>query len=157
MRHVELEATVRAAGARQVFDAVIHWERYPDLAPHVRTTTVHEAGRDGGSSSWELYFRSGLLRWTEEETFAPDALLIAFRQTEGDFEEFSGQWQLCQRGDDVTVRFDADFSFGIPSLEGILDPIAERIVKETVAWALKGMFESVDLPGQLELLDTPKG
>jgi len=53
------------------------------------------------------------------------------------------------------LRFQADFDFGIPSLEGILDPIAERVIKETVAWVVVGMFDVVRLADQEELIPIP--
>ncbi|WP_105970692.1 type II toxin-antitoxin system RatA family toxin [Streptomyces geranii] len=141
MRHVELHALVRLASAEDVFTTVPRWERYPELAPHVRSTEVHATLPEPvGSSSWELHFRSGLLRWTEEDTFLPDLLEIRFRQTDGDFDSFEGVWTLRQEGPDVSVVFRADFDFGIPSLASILDPIAERVIRETVAWAVSGLF-----------------
>ncbi|MFE1346177.1 type II toxin-antitoxin system RatA family toxin [Streptomyces sp. NPDC058757] len=149
MRHVELHALVRDASAEEVFRTVPRWERYPELAPHVRSTEVHATLPEAvGSSSWELHFRSGLLRWTEQDTFLPDRLEIRFEQTDGDFDGFEGVWTLRQEGPDVSVVFTADFDFGIPSLASILDPIAERVIRETVAWALTGFF-----PGRT-VLDT---
>jgi ribosome-associated toxin RatA of RatAB toxin-antitoxin module len=141
MRHVELHALVRLASADEVFAAVPRWERYPELAPHVRSAKVHATlPQPVGSSSWELHFRSGLLRWTEEDTFLPDRLEIRFEQTDGDFDSFEGVWTLRQEGPDVSVVFSAEFDFGIPSLASILDPIAERVIRETVAWAVTGFF-----------------
>jgi ribosome-associated toxin RatA of RatAB toxin-antitoxin module len=147
MRHVELNLRVPAEPALTVFEAVSRWERYPELAPHVNATTVH-TGRPAatGSSSWELHFRSGLLRWTEHDEFREDDLEIHFEQTDGDFDSFTGTWTLRQDGEDVDVRFAADIDFGIPSLEGILDPIAERVIAETVAWAVTGLFPRTALP-----------
>ncbi|BAC69997.1 cyclase [Streptomyces avermitilis] len=154
MRHVELEALIPAEQATTVFDSVRRWERYPDLAPHVKQTTVHATyPAEDASSSWELHFRSGLLRWTEDDVFVPERGEIRFEQSDGDFDSFTGTWTLTQQGDDVAVRFDADFDFGIPSLEGILDPIAERVIKETVAWALTGLFPAVRLSGGVELTE----
>ncbi|MFJ9520393.1 type II toxin-antitoxin system RatA family toxin [Kitasatospora sp. NPDC101801] len=148
MRHVELDAVVRNDKAEDVFTAVAKWERYPELAPHVRATTVHSTLPEPvGSSSWELHFRSGLLRWTETDTFHQDRLEIHFEQTDGDFDSFVGRWVLRQDGADVAVHFEADFDFGIPSLEGILDPIAERVIKETVAWAVTGLFADTAVLG----------
>ncbi|WP_063829518.1 type II toxin-antitoxin system RatA family toxin [Streptomyces violens] len=146
MRHVTVEALIPDVPAEAVFDAVLHFERYPELTPHVRSAVVHE-GPPGpqGSSSWELYFRSGLLRWTESETYDRERLHIAFRQTEGDFDELSGSWLLRQAGPDCALRFDAGFCFGIPSMAGILDPIAARVIEETVGWAVNGMFAGVRL------------
>ncbi|WP_327331626.1 SRPBCC family protein [Streptomyces anulatus] len=152
MRHVELNATVRSEKALTVYDSVLRWERYAELAPHVRSTTVHATyPADRCSSSWELHFRSGLLRWTEDDRFDRDRLEIHFEQSDGDFDHFTGAWRIAQDGDDVAVRFEADFDFGIPSLEGILDPIAERVIKETVAWAVTGLFPRTELGDDLDL------
>jgi len=155
MRRVELEAVVRSTAPQDVFDQVVCFERYAALAPHVQSATVHE-GPPGptGRSSWELHFRSGLLRWTETERFDRAALRIEFRQDEGDFDEFSGVWPLAEDGGDCLVRFHADFDFGIPSLAGILDPIAERVIAGTIAWVLVGMFPRVDLLTGADLLST---
>ncbi|MDH6110605.1 ribosome-associated toxin RatA of RatAB toxin-antitoxin module [Kitasatospora sp. MAP12-15] len=152
MRHVELNALVRSDRAEDVFAAVLRWERYPELAPHVRATTVHSTLPEPvGSSSWELHFRSGLLRWTEADHFFTDLLQIRFEQTDGDFDSFVGRWEVRQDGDDVEVHFEADFDFGIPSLEGILDPIAERVIRETVAWAVTGLFADTAILGDVEI------
>lgn len=143
MRQVTLDALVRGVPAGYVFQQVIKFEHYPTLAPHVQSTTVHATlPEPAGSSSWELHFRSGLLRWTERDEFHPAELRLDFTQTEGDFDEFSGHWQLSQQGDDTLVSFRCEFDFGIPSLEGILDPIAERVIRETVAWAVTGLHDS---------------
>lgn len=148
MRHVELRVRVPSTAAETVYDQVMRWEKYPELAPHVNSTEVHAAWPEPEcSSSWELHFRSGLLRWSERDDFRRDALEIGFEQAEGDFDSFSGTWSLQQDGEDTLVSFVADFDFGIPSLEGILDPIAERVIRETVAWAVTGLFPDSVLPG----------
>ena len=156
MRGVELEALIRATPPERVFDAVLRFDRYPALAPHVRSTTVHATVPEPvGRSSWALHFRSGLLRWTEEEHFHRDALRLEFAQVSGDFEEFGGCWTFTADGADTRLHFRADFDFGIPSLEGILDPIAERVIKETVAWAVAGLFDGVRLEDHFELVPSP--
>jgi ribosome-associated toxin RatA of RatAB toxin-antitoxin module len=152
MRHVELDAVVLGENARTVFESVARFDRFPKLAPHVSSTTVHGTLPDAkGSSSWELHFRSGLLRWTEEDRFLQDELEIRFEQEDGDFDVFEGTWALSQEGENVVVHFEVDFDFGIPSLEGILDPIAERVIKETVAWAVTGLFDRTELRSAVEL------
>jgi len=88
---VELAAVIRNTPAETVFDRIVRFDRYPDLAPHLQSTTVHATVPEPvGSSSWELHFRSGLLRWTEEERFRKDELTVDFEQLSGDFDEFSG-------------------------------------------------------------------
>lgn len=156
MRRVVLEALIPATPAEAVFDRVVHFERYPELAPHVQSTTVHRTlPEPTGQSYWELHFRSGLLRWTEEETFLREELRITFTQLDGDFDELTGEWTLRQVGPDTELRFAADFDFGIPSLAGILDPIAERVIAETIAWVLVGLFEDVRLDTRIDLSAAP--
>ncbi|HEV2343182.1 MAG TPA: SRPBCC family protein [Actinocrinis sp.] len=158
MRRVELDAVVAATPAETVFENVVRFERYPDLAPHVQSAKVHQSlPEPTGRSSWELHFRSGLLRWSETESFDREALRIVFEQDAGDFDSFTGTWSITRQGADTAVRFEADFDFGIPSLEGILDPIAERVIRETVAWALVGLFEHVDFAGTVELAPAAGG
>ncbi len=150
MRRVELDAVVPDELAAVVFENVVRFDRYPDLTPHVQSAVVHRTLPDvEGGSSWELHFRSGLLRWSERERFDADALRIEFEQTTGDFDSFTGCWQLRQDGSACAVHFQADFDFGIPSLEGILDPIAERVIKETVAWAVVGMFDGAEVTADI--------
>ncbi len=144
MRALELEAHISDVPADVVYGRIARFDRFPELAPHVQSTTVHQTLPEPiGSSSWELEFRSGLLRWTESDRFTPDEFRIDFEQTDGDFDEFVGYWQLTPQGSDTQLTFRVDFDFGIPSLEGILDPIAERVIKETVAWAVIGMHDNV--------------
>lgn len=146
MRRVQLRAIIPTTRPEVVFDDIVRFDRYPDLAPHVQSTTVHRTLPEPvGRSSWELHFRSGLLRWEEQERFLRDDLRVEFDQTDGDFDSFTGYWQLRPDADGCELRFVADFDFGIPSLEGILDPIAERVIKETVAWVVVGLFEQVSL------------
>lgn len=148
MRRVELDAVVRSVAAETVFANVIQFSRYPDLAPHIASAIVHQTvPGPTGRSSWELRFRSGLLRWTECERFLREELRVEFEQTSGDFEDFAGCWALRQDGPDTALHFQADFDFGIASLAGILDPIAERVIGESVARVVVGMFDEVHLAG----------
>ncbi|MBW8792506.1 MAG: SRPBCC family protein [Streptomyces sp.] len=155
MRKVILDAVIHGTDPGTVFENVVQFKRYPELSPHVQATEVTETRPSAtGASSWELLFRSGLLQWSETERFLKDDLRIEFEQTDGDFETFHGHWTLSPDGADTVLHFECDFDFGIESLEGILDPIAERVIKETVAWAVVGLHDSVRLEGDLELLPT---
>jgi ribosome-associated toxin RatA of RatAB toxin-antitoxin module len=152
VRKVILDAVIHNEDAGTVFENVVQFKRYPELSPHVEMCEVTETRPSAtGESSWELLFRSGLLTWSETEKFLKDELRIEFTQTDGDFDEFDGFWTFEQDGANVVLHFECDFDFGIESLQGILDPIAERVIKETVAWAVVGLHDKVALGGDLEL------
>jgi ribosome-associated toxin RatA of RatAB toxin-antitoxin module len=158
MRRVILDAVIFAEDAGTVFENVVQFGRYPELSPHVQSTTIHQTRPEPtGESDWELLFRSGLLRWSEKEQYLRDDLRVEFEQTDGDFDTFVGFWQMEQDGADCVLHFECDFDFGIESLAGILDPIAERIIKETVAWAVVGLHDNVRLAGDLELVPAKSG
>src|SRR5262249_59479866 len=110
MRPVLLDAVIRAQPPHTVFDRIVQFGRYSDLAPHVQSTTVHEAfPAPTGRSSWELHFRSGLLRWTERERFLRDEPRLEFEQIEGDFDFFAGHWTFRAQGADTALHFEAGF------------------------------------------------
>jgi ribosome-associated toxin RatA of RatAB toxin-antitoxin module len=141
MRHVEVRALLPAADAGTAFDTLVDFPRYPTLVDVVRSVTIRSRpGETPMVSSWEVYFRNGILSWTEADHLRRDALRIDFETTEGDFEEFTGSWTLHQRGDAVEVVFAADFDFGVPSLASIVDPVAERVLTETIQLILGGLF-----------------
>lgn len=152
MRDVEIRAFLPAAEATQVFDTLVEFDRYPDLVDVVRSVTIlSPPGAQPMLSEWEVYFRNGILRWTEADRLRRDDGAIDFEQTDGDFEEFSGTWSLTQRTDGVAVRFAAQFDFGVPSLTSIIDPVAERVLTETIQLVLRGLFARVEFPdGQLD-------
>ena len=93
--------------------------------------------------TWVVNFRRGLMRWHEEETVDADALRIDFDQTDGDFAEFHGSWQLTPVLGGAQVMFDVTYDFGIESMAGLMDPIAERVIKRVVCSVLSALFGDV--------------
>lgn len=147
MRHVEINAFVPEAKAEEVFDILSDFARYPELVEVVKAVTVARRESDGALlSTWEVYFRNGVLKWTEADWLRRDELRIDFEQTDGDFDELSGSWVLDVRDGGVGVVFIQDFDFGIPSLASIIDPVAERVLTETIQLILKRLFPDVTFP-----------
>jgi ribosome-associated toxin RatA of RatAB toxin-antitoxin module len=147
MRRVEIQAVVQGAEAGQVFDRLSEFERYPALVEVVRSVSVGRRESDGQLlSTWEVYFRNGILTWTEADWLRRDELRLDFEQTEGDFDTMTGAWVLEQRGDAVSVVFTSDFDFGIPTLASIIDPVAERVLTETIQLILVRLFDNVEFP-----------
>ncbi|MEU2611677.1 SRPBCC family protein [Micromonospora sp. NPDC007271] len=148
MRDVEIRAFLPAADAGTVFDRLIEFERYPELVDVVRSVVIlSPPGAQPMVSCWEVYFRNGILAWTEADRLRRDDLTIEFEQTDGDFDEFSGSWVLEPRDGGVALTFAAAFDFGVPTLASIIDPVAERVLAETIQLVLRGLFGPVEFPG----------
>ncbi|MGW2866079.1 type II toxin-antitoxin system RatA family toxin [Streptomyces sp. SDr-06] len=147
MRSTQLTVRVEAVCPGTAYHRIKDYARYPELAPVVRSVTVHEVSESEERSDWEVYFRNGILRWTETDRFDEARLRIVFRQLEGDFAEFAGTWSVAEDGGDCLVHFAAEFDFGIPSLAGILDPVAARVLKETIGVVVTSLFERAHVVG----------
>ncbi len=150
MRSLELTLRSHTADAEPdaAFRRISEFERYPEFVDEVRSVTVH--GKGGGEplvSDWEIFFRSGPLRWSEVDYFQPALRRIVFEQITGDFEVFRGSWQVQPVPGGCEVTFEATFDFGIPSLAGVLEPIATKVLKEGIALIVHQLLGEASVVG----------
>ncbi len=145
MRTVFLRLHVPDKPASDVYPTLADFERYPELYKAVQNVAVTEVSENRTVSRWEVTFRAGLLRWTEEDTFDPGALTITFRQLEGDVAVFDGSWQCVDAAQGSEVLFSACLDLGIPSLADALEPIAARTLIANIISIVRGLVGSAEL------------
>jgi ribosome-associated toxin RatA of RatAB toxin-antitoxin module len=145
MRTVCLRLHVPHKSAGEVYATLADFERYPELSDAVRSVAVTEVSENLTVSSWEVTFRAGLLRWTEEDTFDPGNLSITFRQLEGDIAIFDGSWQCVDATPGSEILFSARLDMGIPSLADALEPIAVRTLIDNIVSIVRGLVGSAEL------------
>ena len=139
MRSVRLRLHVPHKSADDVYATLADFERYPELSDAVRSVAITEVSDNVTVSQWEVTFRAGLLRWTEEDTFDPDALSITFRQLEGDAAVFDGSWECVEGAQGSEIVFAARLDMGIPSLADALEPIAARTLIDNIVSIVRGL------------------
>lgn len=147
MRTVRLRVGYDTEDVARDFHRITDFGAYPSLADDVRAVEVHPAPNPDlpRDSDWEVNFRRGVMRWNEWESVDPDRLRVEFDQTEGDFAEFHGFWQLTEMTGGCEVLFEVTYDFGIESLAGIMDPIAERVVKRVICSVLTALFGEITI------------
>ena len=145
MRSVRLCLQVPHTSANAAYATLADFERYPELCDAVRNVAVTEISGNRTVSQWEVSFRAGLLRWTEEDTFDPAALSITFRQLEGDIAVFDGSWECLDAAQGCEIVFSARLDMGIPSLADALEPIAVRALIDNIVSIVRGLFGSAEL------------
>ncbi len=145
MRTVRLRLHVPHKSASDVYATLADFERYPLLCEAVQTVTVTDVSEHRTVSQWEVTFRAGLLRWTEEDTLDPSALTITFHQLEGDIAVFDGFWQCVDAAHGSEVLFCATLDMGIPSLADALEPIAARTLIANIVSIVRGLVGSAEL------------
>jgi len=123
-----------------VFSRISDFAKYADYTDAVRSVTV--TGGDGiaTDSDWSVNFRSGVLCWSERDWIDPVARTIVFSQLAGDFESFEGGWSVDLTPVGVAIRFTATFDLGMPSLASLVNPVAERALKDNMGSILTGLL-----------------
>src|SRR5690349_13126100 len=124
MRATSITVAIRTGDVPSALTAIADFTRFPALAPDVRAVTAADGGSD-----WAVNFRRGVLHWHETDTVSTEDLRIDFTQTDGDFAEFHGSWRLRPVIGGAHVTFAVAWDFGIESMAGLMDPIAERVIK----------------------------
>jgi len=134
MRSLKLTLRSTTADVDAAFRRITEFDRYPEFVDEVRSVVIRPQGPGGSMvSQWEIMFRNGPLRWSEVDYIQPALRRIVFEQIAGDFEVFRGSWLVEAAADGCEVTFEATFDFGIPSLAGVLEPIAAKVLKEGIA------------------------
>jgi ribosome-associated toxin RatA of RatAB toxin-antitoxin module len=145
MRTVRLRLHVPLKPASDVYTTLADFARYPELCDAVQSVALIAASENRAVSRWEVNFRAGLLRWTEEDVFDPGALSITFRQLEGDIAVFDGSWKCVDTAQGSEILFSARLDMGIPSLADALEPIAVRTLIDNIASIVRGLVGSAEL------------
>jgi ribosome-associated toxin RatA of RatAB toxin-antitoxin module len=143
MRSVSLRIPLPSVTPDDAYQILGDFRRYPELTPSVNSVVVEPHPAGGCTSHWEVNFRRGVLRWSERDTFDPDARVLSYEQIDGDFLLFNGEWRVdsdCGAG--TVVCFSANFDLGIPSLASILEPVAESALKENISLIVEGLFST---------------
>jgi len=138
MRDTSISVRIRTDDVPAALAAIADFGRFPSLADDVRAVVP-----DAGGTQWTVNFRRGLMRWHETEVVDAAASRITFEQTAGDFTAFGGSWQLTPVIGGARVDFAVSWDFGIESMAGIMDPIAERVIKRVVCAVLSGLFGEI--------------
>jgi len=158
MRIVSLTVLIPHRSDGEAFASIADFASYPKHSAAVRSVVVTRAGPSTQHSTWEVAFRNGLLRWTEEDTLSRATGTITFKQMKGDVDQFEGSWEVRPTADGgARVRFAACIDMGIPTLADVLEPIASRTLLDNTLAIIQGMFgHAVQLVDQSDHPSVPE-
>ena len=146
MPRVDVHATVPGCDPDELFRHVERFEAYVDIAPNVLAVTVERPEEGRAISKWEVSFRGGILKWTEEDRIDHAARTILFDQTEGDLDEFRGEWEVVESAGGARIHFGTDFDLGIPTLAAMLDPAAIRTIRKNTRELIESFARAAGAP-----------
>lgn len=131
MPNVQQSAYFSGVSASAVFRHAIDFERYSEITESVRQVRV-VCAPDGLQSHWDANFRRGVLHWSERDVIDHQNRTIEFTQIAGDLADFHGRWIVRDIDGGTEITFNAHFDLGMPTLSELLDPVAERALKENI-------------------------
>lgn len=143
MRQVRITATDTARDASVVYPIICDFERYPELTDAVVSVEVSDLGDGRSGCTWEVKFRRGILRWSEEDHFDPERHRVEYSLIEGDIDAFTGHWQIHDSPEGCRIEFLCSFDMGIPTLAHMIEPIAAETLRENVILILRGLLGGV--------------
>lgn len=142
MRRITISAHLANAAATDVFEALADFERYPDHTDAVRHVTIQQQTADELVSAWEVNFRNGILKWREHDHLDRNTRTIRFTQLDGDLARWEGAWHVDEHPKGCTVHFTAEFDMGMPTLADMLEPIAERTLRDNITEIITGLTDT---------------
>ena len=127
---VQVEQRV-AAPVEAIWSVISDVEAHARLMRHVRSVEVRETGQGYRVTAWEVDVKGCAMRWVERDEIDDERRRMDYRLLEGDIARWEGYWQLHPLPDgSVNVELSVSFDLGMPELSDMLDPVAERAVRE---------------------------
>ena len=135
------------APVEPLWDVIADVEAYPRLMSHVRSLKIVEEGEGYRITDWEIDCKGFIMRWTEREESDRAKLRVDYRQIRGDMEVFEGFWQLRDLGGGRSeVTLSVHFEIGVPMLAEMLNPVAERAIRENSRKMLESIAAGITAP-----------
>jgi len=127
---VEVEERI-AAPIETVWNLINDVESHPRLMEHVRSVEVRETGPGYRVAAWEADLKGCRMSWVEREEIDAERRRIDYHLVEGDLAQMEGFWQVDPLPDGaVKVVLSVAFDIGMPMLSDMLNPVAERAIRE---------------------------
>lgn len=134
MPTVQVQTTIHA-DIEKVYAIARDVEKFSQFMPDIESVRILE---DDGSgrvvSEWAGKIRqfNRTLRWIEEDVWDDNSKTCTFRQLQGDFSEYGGEWTFSPSEDgkstDSVLR--VCYTFDVPLIGGIIKGVLQKLVHQ---------------------------
>ncbi|MEV5505170.1 type II toxin-antitoxin system RatA family toxin [Streptomyces orinoci] len=150
MRQVRTTGVAKGRSAAELYPVICDFPRYPELTDAVLRVDTEDFGDGRAGCSWEVKFRRGILKWTEEERFDAARHRVEFTLRDGDLDHLTGHWQLRDEEGGCRVEFACEFDMGIPTLADVIEPIAAQTLGDYIAVILRALVGEIEIQAGTE-------
>lgn len=145
MPYVEKKIIIKGE-PQQCYALASNMEDFPQFMPDVQSVKVLKREENKTTTDWVTEIDGTEIIWTEEDTFDPDNLVVAYKLIEGDLDKFEGQWLFKPVSEGTEVTLTVDFDFGIPELVHLIGDILIIKVGENSEMMLNGLKKQIEGP-----------
>jgi uncharacterized membrane protein len=140
MPTVEAEVFVHAPLDR-VYALARDIERFPDFMDDVQEVKILERGPTRQVSRWVAVVKEfgRTITWTEEDFWDDEQHVCTFRQMEGDFTSYGGEWDFKAEGEGTHVRLEVTYEYRVP----LIGPLIQRLLQKKMHQNCMSMLEAI--------------
>lgn len=146
MPEERLTKTIQAAPG-VIWELLTHMEEFSKFMDAVDRITVVERGEGYTITDWVTRMQGHPFRWQERDCFDAAHMRIEYALTQGDLRRFEGFWQLEPATGDAPsceVTLVTRFEFGLPMLQGMLNPVAKIVLRRNMVSMLDGLSKAAE-------------
>ena len=139
MPHIEVDKLLKYS-CDAIYPFICRMERYPEFMDNVVEVKILERDTCKTITSWKVFVDGIKVGWIEEDLFDEKNYKISYKQIEGDFTNFNGEWILEKTQEGTIVKLIIDVDLGISMLANFINPI---LIKKISDNSMK-MLESIE-------------
>lgn len=112
---------------------------FPAYIATIKEAAILQRSRNKMTTRWLVQVDKIPIRWVEEDTLLLNQGVITFRATEGDLEQFYGEWifRPCEEGTRVIVN--VYLKTGIPAIREFADAYIKKMITRNFEAILEGL------------------
>jgi ribosome-associated toxin RatA of RatAB toxin-antitoxin module len=132
MPTVEARISIEAP-LEQVYALARDIEAFPEFMPDVQEVTVLERTADGRQvSQWVGIIKEfkRTIKWTEEDYWDDATHVCTFKQTEGDFAVYQGDWKFVEAGGVTEVTLTLEYEYDVPLIGNLIKGLLLRKMQQ---------------------------
>lgn len=131
MPTVESTITI-AAPLEKVYSLARDIERFPEFMDDVEEVEILERTADRQVSRWVGAVKEfkRTIQWTEEDFWNDQDHTCRFQQTEGDFSEYSGNWEFLQNENGTEVTLVVNYEYNVPLIGPLIKNLLHKKMQQ---------------------------
>jgi ribosome-associated toxin RatA of RatAB toxin-antitoxin module len=131
----------------RVFAIARNIEAFPEFMPDVQEVEILEQRPDGWQTSrWVGIVKEfkRTITWVEEDRWDEAAHVCTFRQQEGDFALYQGEWTFAESAGVTHIELTLEYEYDVPLIGNLIKALLKRKMQENcdnMLTAIKGEAE----------------